>query len=154
MRVIIQRVSSARISVKGKLVSEIGAGILIFLGIHKSDTMAEAKWLADKCINLRIFSDYQEKMNLSLLDIRGEVLVVSQFTLYGDASKGRRPNFGEAASPEMAGKLYEYFIACVHAMNVSTKSGIFQAAMKIDLSNDGPVTIILEKNSETEKALQ
>jgi len=149
MRVLIQRVSKASVAVNGETVSYIARGMLIFLAIHSTDTEKEAAWLVDKCIHLRIFEDEHGKMNLSIMDINGAVLIVSQFTLYGDVSKGRRPNFSDSASPEAAKRLYEYFIALVRTSNVTVGTGIFRAAMTVDLSNDGPVTLMLEKNART-----
>ncbi len=144
MRLLMQRVSSARVDVDGKTVGQIGKGILAFLGIHKADEMQKTEWLAQKLVNLRIFSDEQGKMNLSLLDIQGEVLIVSQFTLYGQCAQGRRPDFFEAAHPDVAIKLYERFIADVKSLGPKVETGIFGALMQVHLVNDGPVTFLLE----------
>lgn len=148
MRAVIQKVSRASVSVDGKIIGEIGKGILILLGISREDTQKEANYLLDKTLNLRIFEDIEDKMNLSLQDIQGELLVVSQFTLYGDARKGRRPSFIKAALPEQANLLYEYFVreAKLKVANVAT--GKFQAMMDVELVNDGPVTILLDSDKE------
>jgi D-tyrosyl-tRNA(Tyr) deacylase len=144
MRVVLQRVSRAKVSVKSETVGEIGRGILVLLGISVEDSEKEAVYLLDKTLNLRIFEDEAEKMNLSLLDTKGDLLVVSQFTLYGDARKGRRPSFIKAAAPDEANRLYEFFVAeaCKQVENVAT--GRFQAMMDVELVNDGPVTILLD----------
>jgi D-tyrosyl-tRNA(Tyr) deacylase len=130
--------------VDGKVVGEIGRGIMILLGVEKGDTEAQALWMAEKTVALRIFSDDAGKMNLSLADIDGSLLAVSQFTLAGNCSKGRRPSFDTAAPPEEANRLYEYFMDRVAALGVPVQSGIFQADMAVSLVNDGPVTFILE----------
>lgn len=144
MRAVIQRVSQASVSVENKKVGEIGNGILILLGVSGDDKEKDALYLLEKTLNLRIFEDSEEKMNLSLLDAGGELLVVSQFTLYGDARRGRRPSFSQAAAPEKARDLYEFFVseARKHILNVQT--GTFQAMMDVSLVNDGPVTILLD----------
>ncbi|HNQ14405.1 MAG TPA: D-aminoacyl-tRNA deacylase [Pyrinomonadaceae bacterium] len=146
MRVVLQRVSRAKVSVDGEVTGEIGRGILVLLGVSRSDTEAEARSMLEKTLNLRIFDDEDGKMNLSLLDIAGELLVVSQFTLYGDARKGRRPSYIDAAGPEEANRIYEYFVAEArkHVANVGT--GRFQAMMDVELVNDGPVTILLDSD--------
>jgi len=144
MRVVLQRVSRATVTVKGKIVGEIGRGILVLLGISDQDSEKEAVYLLDKILNLRIFEDETEKMNLSLLDIKGELLVVSQFTLYGDARKGRRPSFIKAAAPEKANQLYEFFVAEAKKQINRVETGQFQAMMDVELVNDGPVTIMLD----------
>ena len=148
MRAVIQRVSEAGVSVDGKPVSQIGPGALVLLGVGTNDTEAEADYILSKVLNLRIFEDPDDKMNLSLLDVEGELLVVSQFTLYGNAKKGRRPSFIEAAPPEKANELYEYFVSKAREKTSSVKTGTFQAMMDVSLVNDGPVTILLdsEKN--------
>jgi len=146
MRAVIQRVSRACVSVDGEFVSSIGEGILLLLGVSLKDTEADAIYLVDKVINLRIFDDEEGKMNLSLMDTGGGLLVVSQFTLYGDTRRGRRPSYIDAARPEEANRLYEYFVveAKNHIENVAT--GRFQAMMDVELVNDGPVTLLLDSN--------
>jgi D-tyrosyl-tRNA(Tyr) deacylase len=137
-------VSHGKVTVDGRTVAEIGRGYVILLGISPTDGEAQAKFLAEKVANLRIFEDAQEKMNLSLLDIQGEAIVVSQFTLYADARKGRRPSFTDAAPPEIARPLVDRFVALLQAQGVPTQAGEFGAHMVVDITNDGPVTIILE----------
>ncbi|MCX5785194.1 MAG: D-aminoacyl-tRNA deacylase [Elusimicrobia bacterium] len=144
MRALIQRVKRSDVSVEGKVRSSIGAGLLVFVGVGKDDDENDARFLAGKTANLRIFSNAEGKFDLSLLDIKGEALVVSQFTLYGDASKGRRPDFTQAARPEQAIPLYEYFISCLKGLGLSVKTGVFAAEMEVTLVNNGPVTIWLE----------
>ncbi len=144
MRAVLQRVSSAKVSVENEVIGKIGKGILVLLGISRDDTKKEAIYLLEKTLNLRIFEDAGEKMNLSLLDVAGELLVVSQFTLYGDARKGRRPSFIEAATPEKANFLYEFFIAEAEKQIENVETGRFQAMMDVELVNDGPVTILLD----------
>ena len=146
MKALLQRVKYAGVTVDGKQVSHINQGLLIFLGVEKNDTAAQADFLAKKAANLRIFEDENQKMNLSVQDIKGEVLVVSQFTLAGDTSRGNRPGFDTAAAPQEANLLYEYFsdrLRNVHHLPV--QNGIFQADMQVELLNDGPVTFMLEK---------
>ncbi|MFZ1753443.1 MAG: D-aminoacyl-tRNA deacylase [Caldilineaceae bacterium] len=140
----IQRVSEARVSVDGALVGEIGRGFLVLLGITHADGEAESAWLAKKVAGLRLFEDADGKMNLGLADVGGGVLVVSQFTLYGNATKGRRPSFIEAARPEQAQPLYEHFCGVLRAEGVEVAQGIFQAHMQVALVNDGPVTLVVE----------
>jgi D-tyrosyl-tRNA(Tyr) deacylase len=144
MRALIQRVSSSSVAISGKTVGRIGPGLVILLGITHTDTDADVKYLADKCVNLRIFCDEAGKMNRSLLDIKGEALIISQFTLYGDTVKGRRPGFSEAARPEQAVPLYENFIEAVRNSNIKVATGEFGASMLVDIKNDGPVTLMLE----------
>jgi D-tyrosyl-tRNA(Tyr) deacylase len=144
MRALLQRVSQARVTVDGSVVGEIGSGLLILLGIAKPDTPANAEFLVDKILNLRVFPDAAGKMNLSLLDIAGELLVVSQFTLYGDCRKGRRPGFDAAAPAEQARTLYESFVALARRSGLRVATGVFQAHMEVALVNDGPVTLMLE----------
>ena len=144
MRALLQRVSQARVTVDGSVVGEIGPGLLILLGVAKPDTAANAEFLVDKILNLRIFPDAAGKMNLSLLDTSGELLVVSQFTLYGDCRKGRRPGFDAAAPAEQARTLYESFVALARRSGLHVKTGVFQAHMEVALVNDGPVTLMLE----------
>ena len=145
MRAVVQRVTKASVSVAGEDVSRIGSGLLVLLGVTHSDSEEEARWLAEKTINLRIFADSNKKMNLSLRRIGGEIMVVSQFTLYGDCRKGRRPSFIAAAAPERAEDLYEYFCGCLEEEGFAPARGIFGGEMEIELVNDGPVTVILEK---------
>ena len=148
MRAVIQRVSRAKVTVAGETVGEIGAGMLVLLGVSDNDDEAAADYLAGKTIGLRIFGDAAGKMNLSIQDISGEMLVVSQFTLYGDVRRGKRPSFDDAAKPELANRLYEYFVSKIRAAGVKCETGKFQAMMDVELVNDGPVTILLdsEKN--------
>ena len=145
MKALIQRVKRASVSINGELYSSIGTGILVFLGVENSDEKENAAKLAQKISGLRIFEDGNEKMNLSVKDIQGEVLVVSQFTLCGDCKKGTRPSFDKAAPPEKAVKLYEYFVKCINDLNIPVKTGKFRAMMHVELVNDGPVTFMLEK---------
>lgn len=144
MKAVIQRVKEARVRVGGKVVGEIGRGILVFLGVEIGDGGAQADWMAEKIVNLRIFSDPVGKMNLALPEVGGAVLAVSQFTLAGNCTKGRRPSFDTAAPPDEANRLYSYFMGKVWEMGVPVQSGIFQADMEVSLVNDGPVTFILE----------
>lgn len=144
MRAVIQRVLRAEVSVDDKTVGKIGNGILVLLGISGDDTEKEAVYILEKTLNLRIFENAEGKMNLSLLDIKGGLLVVSQFTLYGDARKGRRPSFVEAAAPEKANALYEFFIAEAEKQVAKVETGQFQAMMNVESVNDGPVTILLD----------
>lgn len=144
MRIVIQRVTNAKVDVEEKTVGSIGKGILILFGAHKDDKPEQTLWLANKLVNLRIFADAQDKMNLSLLDIQGEVLIISQFTLYGNCSEGRRPEFTASAPPEIANSLYEKFIHEVRLHKVKVETGIFGAHMMVSLVNDGPVTFILD----------
>lgn len=148
MRAVVQRVIESRVEVDGKIVGEISKGLLLFLGIGKEDNEKDMDYLINKILGLRIFTDDFGKMNLSLLDIKGELLVVSQFTLYGDARKGRRPSFTNSALPEKAEALYEKFINRSRANGVRVDSGVFGADMKISLINDGPVTILLDSKRE------
>jgi D-aminoacyl-tRNA deacylase len=146
MRIVLQRVLQAKVAVNGKIIGKTDKGILILLGISKTDTEKEVKFMVEKVLNLRIFDDEQGKMNLSLLDISGELLVVSQFTLYGDARKGRRPSYIDAASPENANKLYELFVNESRKQVKRVETGQFQAMMKVESINDGPVTILLDSD--------
>ena len=148
MRAVVQRVKSASVKVDGELVSEIGAGVLIFLGVAHDDTTTELEYIANKVANLRIFEDPEGKMNCSLLETGGAALVVSQFTLYGDCRKGRRPSFIKAARPETANALYEQFITALEQQNIRTQGGTFQAMMDVELINDGPVTILLDSDKQ------
>lgn len=144
MRAVIQRVSESSVAVNGDVVGSIGPGLMVLLGVTHEDTEKDADFLADKIINLRIFSDDAGKMNRSLLDIGGEILVVSQFTLYGDCRKGRRPSFIQAADPDKGNTLYEYYVEKVREKGVTTATGRFGAMMAVSLVNDGPVTLIVE----------
>ena len=144
MRAVLQRVSRARVTVDGETTGEIGSGILVLLGVSASDTEADAVHLVDKTINLRILSDDEGRMNRSLLDTGGELLVVSQFTLYADTRKGRRPSYLDAADPDHANRLYEFFVSEARKQINKVETGRFQAMMDVELVNDGPVTIILE----------
>ena len=146
MRAVLQRVSRARVSVEGEITGEIGIGILVLLGVSRIDTEKEALYLLEKTLNLRIFEDAEEKMNLSLLDVNGDLLVVSQFTLYGDSRKGRRPSFIDAAAPEKANALYEFFVSQARKQIEKVATGRFQAMMDVELVNDGPVTIMLDSD--------
>jgi D-tyrosyl-tRNA(Tyr) deacylase len=145
MRALLQRVTRASVSVEGQTVAAIGPGLLILLGIGEGDTEEQARFLAEKSAQLRIFEDSAGKFNLSVLETHGEALVVSQFTLYGDARKGRRPSFSGAARPEVAAPLVEKFCEYLRAQGVPTQTGIFAAHMLVEIHNDGPVTIWLEK---------
>ncbi|MBR3759621.1 MAG: D-tyrosyl-tRNA(Tyr) deacylase [Ruminococcus sp.] len=144
MRIVLQRVTSASVRVDGELTGSIGTGYLLLFGVGKEDTEADCRRLADKIINLRIFSDENDKINLSLGDVGGELLVVPQFTLYADCRKGNRPNFIQAASPDEANRLYEYFVDYCRSKGQHTETGMFGADMKVELLNDGPFTIVLE----------
>ena len=148
MRVLLQRVSWAEVVVDGEQIAAIGPGLLLFLGVTGDDTRAEADWLAEKVAGLRIFGDEAGKMNLSLSDIGGQALVVSQFTLYGDCRKGRRPGFDQAAEPAMAEELYEYFQTKLAGKNIPVSSGRFGAHMEVSLVNDGPVTFVIDSPSK------
>jgi len=144
MRAVVQRVSRASVAVEGKITGEIGRGFLVLLGVAKSDTAGDADYLAEKISGLRIFEDSGGKMNLALADVQGAVLAVSQFTLHGDARRGKRPSFDSAAPPDQARKLYEYFVERVRALGLRCETGVFQAMMQVELVNDGPVTILLD----------
>ncbi len=150
MRLLIQRVKEAAVAVDGKQVSAIKQGLLVFVGVFKGDTKAEADHLARKCAALRIFEDADGKMNLSVKDINGSVLAVSQFTLAGDTSRGNRPGFDYAARPDLAEPLYEYFCRRLREESLEVKTGIFRADMQVSLINDGPVTFVLDRMPQTE----
>lgn len=145
MRLVVQRVKKAEVKVDGNIVGKIDKGFLVLIGIKVGDTKEQADYLVKKLCNLRVFSDENDKMNLSIKDVKGKLLIVSQFTLYGDCSQGNRPSFIEAARPEEANPLYEYFCEQCELNNIEVQKGIFGADMKVELINDGPVTIIIEK---------
>jgi D-aminoacyl-tRNA deacylase len=147
MRALIQRVSEASVTVDGKQVSSIGAGLLVLLGVGKGDTEKDADWLADKVVGLRIFSDAAGKMNLALTDTSKALIAVSQFTLFGDVTKGKRPSFIDACEPEEANRLYQYFCERCRALGVTVGTGIFRAEMKVAFVNDGPVTLWVDSRS-------
>lgn len=149
MRAVIQRVSRGSVTIEDKTTRTIAKGVVVLLGIHPQDTLREIEWMTEKIIHLRIFEDAQGKMNLSLQDIGGQMLIVSQFTLYGDCRKGRRPGYSAAAPPSIAEPLYRQFIDRVKARGITVETGTFQASMKVEIINDGPVTLLLdsEKNS-------
>jgi D-tyrosyl-tRNA(Tyr) deacylase len=144
LRFVIQRVTRASVKVGGRLEAEIGAGLLVLVGIAATDSPAEADYMTGKLVNLRIFRDSEGKMNLSALDVKASLLLVSQFTLYGDCRKGRRPSFDAAARPEPARELFEYLVTKVHESGLKTQTGVFQADMEVELVNDGPVTLLMD----------
>jgi len=144
MRAVVQRVSEARVEVGGKVVGHIGRGLLVLLGVGQDDSVEDLQYMVDKIVNLRIFEDDNGKMNLSLLDVGGDILVVSQFTLYGDCRKGRRPSFTHSAGPELAEPLYNRFVEEVAKRGVRVETGVFGAMMSVFLCNDGPVTLLLD----------
>ena len=144
MKALLQRVDKAGVSVEGKLTGEIGKGICVFLGVVHEDTEKDITWLADKIVNLRIFEDGSGKMNRSVIDEKGEILVVSQFTLCGDCKKGRRPSWTNAAEPSFANSMYEKFVKEIEVRGVRTATGVFQAYMKVEICNDGPVTLMID----------
>ena len=146
MRAIVQRVSEASVSVDGAEVGRIGRGFMVLLGVGADDTEADAQYIADKVGKLRVFEDNEGKMNLPLLDVGGSVLAISQFTLYGDARKGNRPGFSDAAPPEKGEQLYQFFIAALEKRGIAVEKGEFGANMKVHLINDGPVSILLDSN--------
>ena len=145
MKLVVQRVKKAEVKVDGNIIGKIDKGCLVLIGIKVGDTKEQADYLVKKLCNLRVFSDENDKMNLSIKDVKGKLLIVSQFTLYGDCSQGNRPSFIEAARPEEANPLYEYFCNQCELNNIEVQKGIFGADMKVELINDGPVTIIIEK---------
>ena len=149
MRAVVQRVSRAKVTVEGRITGEIGAGLMVLLGVGREDSPAIAASLAEKVANLRIFEDEQGKMNRSLLDVKAAALVVSQFTLYGDARGQRRPSFLSAAPPEVAAALYEEFNKSLRGLGVTVATGIFQAMMSVELVNEGPVTILLDSDKKS-----
>jgi D-aminoacyl-tRNA deacylase len=144
MRAVIQRVSEASVEISNEVVGAIGEGLLVLLAVARDDERGDADYLADKITNLRIFTDDDGKMNRSLLETSGAMLVVSQFTLYGDVRRGRRPSYSDAAEPEKANALYEYFVERVRSLGMKVGTGVFQATMKVSLVNEGPVTILLD----------
>src|SRR5438067_12715156 len=144
MRAVVQRVTRASVAVEGKIIGQIRRGFLVLLGVGKTDTAGDADYLAEKIAGLRIFEDAAGKMNLALADVEGAVLAVSQFTLYGDARRGKRPSFDAAAPPDQARKPYEYFVERLRAVGLRCEIGVFQAMMQVELVNDGPVTILLD----------
>lgn len=147
MKLVVQRVTKADVKVNNKVVGEIGNGFVVLVGIGTHDTHDEVDYLVQKLIKLRVFTDENEKMNLSIKDVEGELLIISQFTLYADCNKGNRPSFVNAAKPDMANELYEYFITKCKEQEIKVETGIFGADMQINLVNDGPVTIIMEKDA-------
>ncbi len=147
MRAVVQRVSSGTVEVSGNITGEIKQGVLVYLGVGKGDTENDADYLAEKIINLRIFEDDQGKMNLSLLDVKGEALIVSQFTLYGDCRRGRRPSFSDAAPPEVGEKLFKYFVDIMkNKYGISVQTGVFREYMMVKSVNEGPVTMLLDSS--------
>ncbi len=144
MRAVVQRVSRAQVTIHGEITGKIGHGLLVFLGVAKADTRTDADYLVGKILGLRVFEDPDRKMNLSLTDTHGAVLAVSQFTLYGDVRRGKRPSFDEAAPPEMARELYEYFVSKIGEAGFVCETGQFREMMQVELVNDGPVTILLD----------
>jgi len=144
MRAVVQRVKRAEVRVNGRVVGAVGEGMVVLLGVGKEDTQEAAAALADKIVNLRIYDDQQGRMNRSILEIQGGLLCVSQFTLYGDCRKGRRPSYDRAARPDMACRLYEAFVESVRARGITVQTGQFQALMEVELVNDGPVTLVLD----------
>ena len=148
MRAVVQRVSSSKVTVDEEVVGKVNKGLLVLLGVTHDDTSKDVDYIVDKVTNLRIFEDENDKMNLSLKDIDGEILAVSQFTLYGDCRRGRRPSFSDAARPDVANPLYEEFVQKVRGLGINVSTGKFGAHMMVDLTNDGPVTILLESRKE------
>jgi len=144
VRAVIQRVKEGSVEIKGKEIGKIGPGLVVLLGVGQNDTEKDAEYIAEKIINIRIFEDKEGKMNLSLKNINGQILVISQFTLYGDSKKGRRPSFISAALPDKAVKLYEYFVRWIKNYNLKVETGQFQAMMLVKIFNDGPVTIFMD----------
>lgn len=151
MRAVLQRVQRAKVSVNNEIAGQIGKGLLVLLGVSEQDTEKESQFLAEKTANLRIFPDEEGKLNRSVLDAEGEILVVSQFTLYADCTRGRRPSFQQAAAPEAANGLYEKYVAELKNLGVTVGTGIFQTDMQVELVNDGPVTILLDSDIKRKK---
>jgi D-tyrosyl-tRNA(Tyr) deacylase len=149
VKVVLQRVRRGRVSVDGDTIAVIGRGLVVLIGVGHADTTSEAEWLAEKCAVLRVFEDEQGKTNLSVQDVGGEVLVVSQFTLYADTRKGRRPSFINAAPPEIAQPLVDHFVDHLGGLGVSVQKGVFGAHMLVEIENDGPVTILLERDPQS-----
>lgn len=150
MRAVVQRVARSSVAVDGQEVGAIGVGLCVLLGVSQDDDESDAVWMADKIVNLRIFEDSDDKLNLSLADVGGSLLAVSQFTLYGDCRKGRRPSFIEAARPEQAQRLYDLFVDAVRERGVAVATGIFQTHMAVSILNDGPVTLIVQSPREAQ----
>jgi D-aminoacyl-tRNA deacylase len=148
MRAVVQRVTEARVEVEGQTVGDIDTGLLVLLGVSRDDSQEDAEYLVEKIAHLRIFTDDEGKMNRSVMETGGALLVVSQFTLYGDVRRGRRPSYSDAASPELANSLYEYFVEQLRLYGLKVETGVFQAMMKISLTNDGPVTILLDSRRQ------
>lgn len=148
MRSVIQRVRRASVTVQGETVGQIAAGLLVLLAVGQEDRAADLTWMADKLVGLRIFEDEEGKMNRSVLDVGGEILVVSQFTLYGDCRKGKRPSFSSAAAPEKAKELFEQSVEAIRSYGLKVETGVFQAEMDVELINDGPVTILLDSEKK------
>lgn len=148
MRAVVQRVKQAQVTVQNERIGNCGQGLVVLLGVGHEDTEADARYLADKIVNLRLFSDLEDKMNLSVKDIGGSILAVSQFTLFGDCRKGRRPNFMAAAPPDQAVRLYEQFVQYCRQQDVPVETGRFQATMLVEIHNDGPVTLLLDSRRE------
>ena len=146
MRIVLQRVTHATVSIAGATVGRVGKGLVLLVGFTHADTLAEVHWMSDKIVDLRVFADDDGRMNRSIRDAGGELLVVSQFTLYGDASKGRRPSFVDAARPEAAVALYDAFVSSLRATGLGVATGEFGADMHLELANDGPVTLVLDRN--------
>ena len=149
MKAVLQRVRRGRVSIDGDTIAVIERGLVVLIGVGQADTTSEAEWLAEKCAVLRVFEDEQGKTNLSVQDVAGEVLVVSQFTLYADTRKGRRPSFINAAPPEIAQQLVDHFVDHLAGLGVSVQKGVFGAHMLVEIENDGPVTIILERDPQS-----
>jgi D-tyrosyl-tRNA(Tyr) deacylase len=154
MQALVQRVTNASVTVGNKTVGEIGQGLVVLLGVARDDSPEDARYLADKVVNLRIFSDEAGRFSLSALEVKGEILVVSQFTLLADTRKGRRPSFTEAAPPDKARELYEFFIEQVRSFRLKVETGVFQEYMLVDIHNDGPVTLSLESKNKQKSNIQ
>jgi D-tyrosyl-tRNA(Tyr) deacylase len=148
MRAVVQRVNEANVRVAGELVGEIGAGLVVLLGVARDDLIVDADYLVEKIANLRIFDDEKGKMNLSLLEAGGALLVISQFTLFGDVRRGRRPSYTDAAEPGKANELYQHFVDRAKARQITVQTGLFQAMMRVSLTNDGPVTILIDSRKQ------